>query len=67
MDGCRRPVIVGDSLGACCEFSDYDFEGLGRSSGWSRVRQRIDTLRQHSDVKRIGLDGPDAAPCRARA
>src|ERR1700694_761007 len=45
--------------GACREFSDYDFEGLGWPSGWARLNHRIDALCQHPDVKRIGLDRPD--------
>jgi hypothetical protein len=54
------------SRGACREFSDCDFEGLGGPSGWARVRCRTDALRKHPDLKRIGLDRPDAAVGRAR-
>jgi hypothetical protein len=52
--------------GACREFSDYDFEGLGGPSRWARLRHRTDALCQHPIVKRIGLDRPDAAAGRAR-
>jgi hypothetical protein len=52
--------------GACREFSDYDFKGLGGPSGWARLRHRTDSLCQHPDFKRIGLDRPDAAVGRAR-
>lgn len=52
--------------GACREFSDYDFEGSGGPSGRARLRCRTDALRQHPDVKRIGLDRPDAPVGSAR-
>lgn len=40
MDGCRRPVIVGDSIGACCEFSDYDLKVLaGHPDGRASVSE----------------------------
>lgn len=52
--------------GACREFSDYDFEGPSGPSGWVRLRHRTDALRQRPDVKRIGLDRPNAPAGRAR-
>ena len=52
--------------GACREFSDYNFEGPGGPSGWARLRHRTDALRQRPDVKRVGLERPDAAAGRAR-
>jgi hypothetical protein len=64
MDGSLARAIVVKLVcrGACREFSDYNFEGLGGPSRWAR----LDALCQHPDVKRIGLDRPDAAPGRAR-
>jgi len=68
MDGCLGQAIVVKLVcrGACREFSDYNFEGPGGPSGWARLRHRTDALRQRPDVKRIGLDRPDAAVRRAR-
>jgi hypothetical protein len=69
MDGRPGQAIVVKLVcrGACREFSDYDFEGLGGPSGWARIRCRTDALRKHPDFERIGLDRPDAAAGRARA
>ncbi len=53
--------------GVCREFSDYNFKSLGGPSGWARLRHRTDALCQHPDVKRIGLDRPDATVGRSRA
>jgi hypothetical protein len=68
MDGsCAQAIVVKlVCRGACREFSDYDFEGLGGPPGWARLRCRTDALRKHPDVERIGLDRPDAAAGRAR-
>jgi hypothetical protein len=68
MDGRPGQAIVVKLVcrGACREFSDYDFEGLGGPSRWARLRRRTDALCQYPDVKRIGLDRPDAAIGRAR-
>lgn len=68
MDGRPGQVIVVNIIlsRGYREFSDYDFEGLGEPSGWARLRCRTDALRKHPDVKRIGLDRPDAPAGRAR-
>src|SRR5882757_5718104 len=68
MDGCLGQAIVVKLVcrGACREFSDYNFEGPGGFEGWASLRHRTDALRQRPDVKRIGLDRPDAAVRRAR-